>query len=312
MCKLSALYSQEGIIKEFQKLTLENDSLKKELEHSRLNSTKELQTANDSIARLNTIRKSEVSILNNKIGNLEKDTAQLSKQIKNLDKNNIESLKMQLQQKRDSIYLLVGVIKERDKQIATLKSEGVRKEQEKYNNGQQNVYNQIGQIYQQNTLDSLIAYSTPKSVERDLQLVGNNAEAMRKLQYLQIYFTVQQVLKQRYDEDMVKNAQEKANTIPQSYLVKNLNDKLRTYKLSRDGLIVTIGKIIELDKKFIANDDHTQEAKLQDVLSKLSWYFRNYRFNFIDYPYLSDIVLEIMKQKQKDANSDVSRFLEKL
>jgi len=37
-----------------------------------------------------------------------------------------------------------------------------------------------------------------------------------------------------------------------------------------------------------------------------------YRFNFTDYPYLSNIVLETMKGKQKDANRDNSDLVEKL
>ena len=37
-----------------------------------------------------------------------------------------------------------------------------------------------------------------------------------------------------------------------------------------------------------------------------------YHFNFTDYPYLSELVLETMKRKQKDANSDISDLVEKL
>ncbi len=94
--------------------------------------------------------------------------------------------------------------------------------------------------------------------------------------------------------------------------MKNLTDKLKNYDLCCDGLKTANNKIIEIDKKFTTNDDYSQETKLQDILIELAWYFRNYRFNFTDYPYLSDIVLEIMKLKQKDTNADIKDLLEKL
>ena len=91
-----------------------------------------------------------------------------------------------------------------------------------------------------------------------------------------------------------------------------LIDKLSKYKLCSEGLKTTIDKILEIDKKFVANDDYTQKTKLNDVLAEIAWYFRNYRFNFIDYPYLSEVVLEIIKLKQKDANTDIAILKEKL
>jgi hypothetical protein len=78
-----------------------------------------------------------------------------------------------------------------------------------------------------------------------------------------------------------------------------------------------------LSKKYNENKVKTTQTKLgsldqtelvihmTDILRKYELR-RNYRFNFYDYPYLSEIVLEIMKQKQKDANTDVSYLLDKL
>jgi hypothetical protein len=145
-----------------------------------------------------------------------------------------------------------------------------------------------------------------------LLLLGHRADSIKSLLDLKAYFLAEQVLEERYDEQKVKNAQKHVSSITQSDLSKVLNDRLDIYILCSDGLKVTITKIIELDKKFIANDDHTQEAKLKDVLNEFAWYFRNYRFNFTDYPYLSDIVLDLMKLKQKDANENIEHLLMKL
>jgi hypothetical protein len=307
----SAAYSQD-LIKELQKLTLANDSLQKELKLARENSAKQLKVANDSITRLITVNKTNVSNLNHKIANLEGDTANLHKEIKKLDRNKMVSLETQLQQKKDSVNLLKDTIKEKKEQIVTVKNESLQRQREQYNDGQQNVYKQIGQLYQGNAFDDLVKCSTKQSVERDLQLVGTNAEAMKKLQDLQTYFAAKQALEEKYNEQEIKIAQSKISKITQSDLVKALNDKIGKYKLCNEGLKTTIGKILDLDKKFTANDDYTQTKKLQEILTELSWYFRNYRFNFTDYPYLSDLVLEIMKLKQKDANADISALFSRL
>ncbi len=69
-----------------------------------------------------------------KIGKMERDTANLNKQIKKLDKYNIKKLELQLQQKTDSIILLTDMlsdtIRAKDKKIASInqESEGTVKE----------------------------------------------------------------------------------------------------------------------------------------------------------------------------------------
>ena len=49
---------------------------------------------------------------------------------------------------------------------------------------------------------------------------------------------------------------------------------------------------------------------------KASWKTRkpffNYDFKFNDFPYLSDIVLEIFKRKQPNPDADISDLLQKL
>jgi len=309
--RFSAAYSQD-LIGELKKMTLEKDSLQKEFKLAKENWTKKLQVAYDSITHLLTVNENTTLNLKSKIEKLENDAAGLYKQIKKLDKSNIKNLETQLQQKTDSLIILKGALKEKELQIATIRDENAKKEQDKYNEGLLNVYNQISQIYQRNTFDYLIKYSTQQSIERDLPLVGNNVEIKKKLQDLQIYFAAQKVLEERYNEQKVKNAQSQVSSITQSDLVKTLKDNIVKYKLCNDALKTTIGKIIEIDKKFVANDEYTQKTKLQDILFELSWYFRNYSFNLADYPYLSEIILEIMKRKQKDANANINNLVSQL
>ncbi len=291
----------QDFTKEDEKLVLEKDSLQKVIKKIRDNNAHVNKSFIDSIASYN----SKIDNLNSNIKELKKDTAYMNKQIKKCDPNHIKNLETKLQQ-------LEETIKEKDGNIKSIKVECDNMQREKYQEGQQVVYNQIQQIYQLDSFDALISSSTQKSINRDLELVGNNQVAKKKLEDLKIYFTALQVLDEKYNEQKVRNAQGQISNITQSALVENLKDKLEKYKLCNDALQSTIATIIELDHEFIANNDDTQKIKLRDILFELAGYFRNYRFNFLDYPYLSEIVLEIMKVKQLDANSDLSPFLNKL
>ena len=126
------------------------------------------------------------------------------------------------------------------------------------------------------------------------------------------YFNSEQVLAEKYNQQRIENAVNNLKSVEQTKLVCKLIQRLNDYKLCNDGLKTTIDKILEVDKKFIANDEYTQKTKLNDVLAEIAWYFRNYRFNFIDYPYLSEVVLEIINLKQEDANAEIANLKEKL
>ncbi len=189
--------------KDLQTLTTAYDSLQKHLKLSTDKAIKEMHAANDSITHLRSSNKSEVSKLYDKIRKLENDTSSLNKQIKKLDISNINNLEM-FRSKTDSISILKSTTKEKDKEIAIVKNSCLKKEAEKYLEGQQNVFNQIGEEYERSTLDNLINYSTKQSIERDFKLIGNNSEALNKLQYLQIYFTAQQLLEDQYNDQKLK------------------------------------------------------------------------------------------------------------
>jgi hypothetical protein len=312
MSAFSAAYSQD-VIAELKKLTLTNDSLQKELKSVRENSAKELQACKDSTDRLAGANKAIASDLNNDIEQLKKDTAEVYKQIKKLDKSNIKGLETTVQQKADSIKLLKDTINSQIAQISSAKIDAAKRENEKFEAGRQNVYSQMRTIYQNETFDDLIRHTTKESVDLDLQLVGDKDQAGKKLLDLQTYFAGQQMLREKYDEQNIKAIQTRLNGIAErSELLDALKKRLSNYKLCSDGLKTTIGKINDYDKKFTANDDYTQKTKLTDILTEFSSYFRNYYFNFSDYPHLSDIVLEIMALKQKDTNTDISALLSKL
>lgn len=311
MFGVSNAYTQD-LIKEIQKLTLANDSLQKQV----------IKPLNDSILKLNSAHSNEIAKLNEQLKALENEKSELNKKIKTLEstvaelnKNKIKVERDNLQAKCDSLIIKVkeleNLISAKDKQIAQEKELGQQKSIQEKEKGKSEILNLIIQTYNK-PLDELIINTNIKSVERDMSIVGDKTVIQQKLLSLQKYYNSEQVLNEKYGEQKVENAITQLKSIEQTELVLKLIDKLSKYKLCNDGLKKTIDKILEIDKKFVANDEYTQKTKLNDVLAEIAWYFRNYRFNFIDYPYLSEVVLEIIKLKQKDANTDIAILKEKL
>lgn len=308
---VSNAYTQD-LIKEIQKLTLENDSLQKQV----------IKPLNDSIIKLNSSHSIEITKLNEQLIALENEKSELNKKIKTLEstiaelnKNKIKVERDNLQAKCDSLVIKVkeleNLISVKDKQIAQEKELGRQNSIQEKEKGKSETLNQIIQTYNK-PLDELILKTTINSVERDMSIVGDKTVVQQKILSLQKFFNSKKVLNEKYSEQTVENASTQLKSLEQTELVLILIDKLSKYKLCNDGLKTTIDKILEIDKKFIANDEYTEKTKLNDILAEIAWYFRNYRFNFIDYPYLSEIVLEIIKLKQKDANTDISILKEKL
>lgn len=303
----------QDLIKEIQKLTLENDSLQKQV----------IKPLNDSIVKLTSSHRDQIVKLNEQLKSLEKDKGELNKKNEDIGSSLSELNRSKIKLERDSLKFkcdsLINKLKDAQENISKQKKL-VDEERELFNqkasqekdNGKSEIRNQIIQTYTK-PLDELIINSTIKSVERDMSIVGDKTVVQQKLLSLQIYFNAQQVLNEKFSEQRVTYALNQLKSLEQTALVLKLNDKLVKYKLvCYDGLKTTIDKIIEIDKKFVANDDFTQKEKLKDVMGEIAWFIRNYKFDLMEYPYLSSIVLEVIKLKEKDANSDVSFLKDKL
>lgn len=311
LCCITAAFSQD-LIEKIQALTLVNDSLQKQV----------IKPLNDSIAKLNAVHSAELNLLKTQVDSLKQEKFALNNKVKileseisDLNKTKIKAERDRYKKMLDSInartIALEAIITEKEVLISKEKQLGEQKALQEKEIGKQEVINQILQSYNR-PFDELIASSTLQMVERDLLIVGDKLPQGNKLPALQSYFIAEQVLHEKFNQHKVDNAVSLIAGIEQTDLVKKLNKNLNDYKLCNDALKKTIEKIVKIDEDFVANDDETQKDKLKEILTELSWYFRNYRFNFSDYPYLSEVVLEIMKLKQKDANTDIRYLLEKL
>jgi hypothetical protein len=320
---ISAAYSQVTLsVKEYDELKTEKtnlankiDSLQRTLKHANDSLQKGWKHANDSITKLISENKIEIKRLTDRVGKLEKDLAKEKDKVADLNKSTVKIQNDTLQNQNNRLNAQIAdlkqIIADKDKQIAEIRKNGDIKANEKYQAGRNDALSSLINSYKNKSFDDLIKSSTKESVHRDFLLI-NHTEVGQTLIDLQTYFSAKELLSKKFDDSQIKNAQPQLDSLKQqSELLKNLKETIRDYKLCNDALKTTIEKIQKIDK-VPANDDKTQEIKLKDILFELAWYFRNYRFNFTDYPYHSYIVLEIMNRKQKDANADISDLLEKL
>lgn len=285
MCVGFKMSAQDATaIKEIQRLTLENDSLRRRIETVRKSSNERIAVFVDSLTRLNN----EFRTLNGRVLQLQDD---LEKERKKAEK--IKDVKAE----RDSLMT----------QNTALQIRLDKEKKEQFDAGRKSVLGRIEQAYSLD-FDVLVQSTSLKTIQRDLPFV-EDATIKKKMQDLQSYFEAQQVLSEKYDEQKVVAAQSKIKSLSQTNTVKALGESLENYKFSFDALRETINKIKERDQKFIANDDYSEKLKMKEILAELSDYFYNYSFDFAEYPYLSGIVMEIINRKQKDANADISDLM---
>jgi len=164
--------------------------------------------------------------------------------------------------------------------------------------------------YKNKKFDDLIKTSTKLSVQHDLLLFNEHTELKPLLSELEKYFNAKELLEKKFDATQTNNILTELNEInQQSTLLDKLKEDLKYYKDFNDALKKTVENILIFDGdgpggKKAGDDARIQELKLKDILYELANYMFNY-YDFVNYPYLSDIVLEIIKRKQPDADADI-------
>jgi hypothetical protein len=210
---------------------------------------------------------------------------------------------------------LNGLIRKKNEAIAAEKRIGEQKAKEK-----DVISEQIAGIlkltvgsYQNKTFDDLITSSTQLSVVRDMQLAGDHAEVKTILTDLGKYFDAKKTLAQKFDPAQISRAQSLLNQINrQSDLIGNLKKDVEYYKFFYDALKKTIEEIVDLDgREKAGNDAEFQRIRFGKIMAILANYLYDYD-GYVNYPYLSDIVLEINKRKKANADADIKDLLEKL
>lgn len=269
----NSVFAQQDLIDKITKQAVEIDSLKRVVKVEKNNN----QILQDSLQKLNGVL--------TKLNKIESEKAKVDKL---------------LLQKNDSIALLSKTIFEKEKQIIEAKEIGRSK-----------VLKSIYDYYKSKSFDDLILLSTAQSTQNDLQLL-DNSDLKSLLIDLDKYHKAKKVLENKFEITEIKNAQNLLNQIKQqSIQLDNLKEQVDNYQIFNEGLKEMINKIITLDnKEAVAGlSDEVQKLKFNKILSEISLYIFNYDFNFLDYPYLSRIIAEIMKRKQPNPDADISDLL---
>lgn len=291
LSSISVVHSQD-LIKEIQRLTLENDSLQKLVKAERSN--------------MLTFQKNNKA-LNDTVKTLRSDLSKLEKF--KIEKNSIDNL---LKQKSDSITLLRANIAKANRQLTEERQRGEQKSKNEYEKGKREVLDVIVDTYKNKVFDELINSSTKLSVERDLHIVGNNVEIKPILANLQKYFEADELLKQKYNAVQITNALTVLNQIKQqSTILDKLKENIEFYVHFNGALKSTVESLIILDEKETVTDEKTRKDRFNKIIAGLSDYMYNY-YDYNNYSYLSDIVLEIIKRKKPDPDADIIDLLNKL
>ena len=290
---LFSVFSQQDLIKELGKQAVIIDSLKKvtktEKENYRIQS-EALKNKNDSI-----------KILKLTLSKLEKYKT---------EKGKIDNL---IKQKNDSIILLKNQKSELSLKISKERMIGEQKILDEKEKAKSEILTKIINTYKGKKFDDLIGASNKFSIERDLQLIGENNDLKQIFIDLNKYFEAILLLDQPFDTEKIKKAQNELLTIKQqSVFLDKLKDQIENYQLIDKGFKDCIIKINSIDKNITAkNDEFIKKDKLNKILTEVSKYIFDYDFNFSDYPYLSNILFQVIKIKFPNSDQDISKLIAK-
>lgn len=304
----TAVYAQDCCVS-FNEQSVEMYKLQQQHKQDSTSFAQKLHIADDSITNLNKELATQRLNFDRQIASIQQEMLNLQEQLRRLDKNNIRLLEARLQQQSDSIMLMHRLIATSEQRLADMDASCIEREKQQLALGQQMIVTQIANTYKSRTFDDLISTSTAQTVKRDMSLIGNDLSVIQTLLNLQRYFVAQGVLSQRFDSIQIRLAQAELKNITltgASENLRRLTTRIENYRLRSEAFIATLDKIMRKDAEFLANDDYTKKVKIQAIMNDLGAYIHDYRLNPVDYPFLADVIFDIIKRKHIDANADLS------
>lgn len=308
LCSIISAYSQTDslFLKRYEQIILENDKLKNDL-----------KTEKQNFSVLSDIYKKDTLTMQKQIKDLLKEVSAEKQKVSDLHQNKILKERNNLITKVDSLNNLISnqnqIIAVTNNQITIEKANARTTADKAKQDGKSEALVSIVNSYKNLPFDDLIKSSTKESVAREMYIVGNAPEIRPVLNDLQTYFNVLELLSVKYNALQIKNAETQLSQIKhQSKLLDALKEDVEFYKDFNTALKETISKLVNLDKRKSADGvSEIQKLKFNEIVTILTDYMYNY-YDYAKYPYLSDLVLEIIKRKQPNADADVADLLTKL
>jgi len=304
----SLLFAQNDslLLRSFKQTISDNIRLEQELEKTK----SELIQLKESV-RIDSLSSKK------KIDGLHQELENEKEKVVSLNKSKIKEERDQLLLKIDSLNFIVKQLTDsllnRDKQIKFEKDLVKITEQKALIRGKDEVVINTVMWYQELSFDELVSSTTSESVSRDILLTGNSSEIRLLLSDLLIYFDSKIIIERKFDKIEVKEALAKLSNINrESKLLNQLKEDIEFYKDFNSELKKIVSDLIILDENKIALEDQLiQKLKFGEIMSLLGNYISNY-YDYQKYPYLSEIITEIIKRKQPNADAPITDLLKLL
>jgi hypothetical protein len=294
------------LLRSFKQTISDNIRLEQELEKTK----SELIQLKESV-RIDSLSSKK------KIDGLHQELENEKEKVVSLNKSKIKEERDQLLLKIDSLNFIVKQLTDsllnRDKQIKFEKDLVKITEQKALIRGKDEVVINTVMWYQELSFDELVSSTTSESVSRDILLTGNSSEIRLLLSDLLIYFDSKIIIERKFDKIEVKEALAKLSNINrESKLLNQLKEDIEFYKDFNSELKKIVSDLIILDENKIALEDQLiQKLKFGEIMSLLGNYISNY-YDYQKYPYLSEIITEIIKRKQPNADAPITDLLKLL
>lgn len=302
MFSLFSVYAQQDVLLE----KYMKQSLKQELV---IDSLKKVSKSNiEKFDKKSKEYQNEINSKNDSIKSLKLNLSKVEKFKSEMNKN--ESL---FKQKNDSISLLKKQNIDLNKQKIDDKKLFVQNLREENLKGKNEVKSKLINYYTSEKFDELIVSTSKNSIQRDILIIEDN-EVIRILNDLIMFFEAQAILNKKYNIEQLKSVQLQLNKLKQpSEQLARLTENIENYQGFNNDLLECLLKINEIDKKeTVGFDIVLKKLKYNKILSELSTYIFDNDFNFVEYPYLSDIILELIKRKKPNPDSDINDLIKKL
>ena len=274
------------LLADYKKLVIENDNLKSQMRKSEALYKKEQE---------------ETKTLQTENGKLQKEYDKLQAKYNNLS---IVKYNKYIKQKDDSIALLQRQFTDKDTLV-----------EQSYLRGKNEVFDNIAGSYK-GDFDDLIQKYNKTSVERDQRLVNDNKNAKEVIKALIVYFDVKELLAQKFDANKINDATKRLAKIGvKSKLVADLETDIKKYQSYCDGFKETIAAVEKINLGFPTGPEPNKTIlnhKFDKILAEISKYMYYDYPKYDRYPYLSNVVKEVILRKRADPNCDIHDVLDKL
>lgn len=312
---LEHVYAQTDslVLKNYEQKILDNYKLKNDLLIEKQN------FANQSI-----VYKKDTLNLQKKIKELLNDITIQKQKLSDLneskmkqDRDYLQNKVYVLQIKLDSLNVFITQqnqnILNKDKLIEIEKANAKALANIAKNDGKTEAFAVIINSYKNKSFNDLIKSSTKESVDHDSRIFNNDLEVNSILNDLEIYFNATDLLTEKCNIPQIKIMLTLLTKIKRtSKYLDLLKDNVEYYDDYNNALKETINKLIDADKHSSADgDSNIKELKLKEIRDVL----KNYMYNFYDYskyPYLFEVVREIIERKNLNVDTSIIDLLQKL